>query len=65
MRERGLSGTNTLAYSNGVTKKKKFYDIDTWGQDYKTFFFVTDALNQKVRVFVPDKLFQPSLTFEI
>jgi hypothetical protein len=35
-----LASTNALAYlaSLKVTKGKFFYNIDTWGQCYKTYF---------------------------
>ncbi len=29
---------------------KRFYNIDTWSQDYKRFFFVTDRTNKLERL---------------
>ncbi len=39
-----------------LVEEKTFYDIETWGQYYKIFFFVTDAWAKRARVFVPGKL---------
>ncbi len=39
------------------SEEKKFYNICTWCQFFKTFLFITDAANKKARAHVPDKYF--------
>ncbi len=61
-----LPGTNTLAYlaSSFATEGKKFYNIDTWCQHHKTFFFLVTI--EEVRWasgFSPGKPFQFCLIF--
>jgi hypothetical protein len=60
---KGLPGVYTLAYweHSYITAVKKFYNIDTWAQCYKTFLSAIYECLYLAGVFVPCKLFKPSL----
>ncbi len=45
--------------------REKFYTIGPWGQFYKTFLSVIYEFSEKARVFIPGKLFKPSLTYTL
>ncbi len=46
-----------------VSDEKKFFNLVTWAQCFKTFYVGNLRVFTKAREFVPDRPFQPSLLF--
>ncbi len=44
-----------------INKEKKFDNIDSWRQGYKTFFFTTDAQGKQARMFGLSETSKPRL----